>query len=141
MDLLTQKEIETEVQGYISNPAVLESEPGYPYWRWGKNGDRQFEILMYQIYKRRIDRHEFVGQYDDVRLMRGTKERGRDLVLYLDGKVVGVVQCKFTASQNHKFHKAAVAKEIIKFSLYALMDSKLAPYPSQFDYVWRIAHV
>lgn len=109
---------------------------GQPYPLNGLQSGRIFEILLYHIFKERIERGEFTGKIDDITLMRGVRERGIDVFLHYQGKNVGLIQCK-----KHKDlqSKSLVAKEIIKFVLYYLTDRTLITDIHNFTYFYAVS--
>ncbi|MFV8646195.1 hypothetical protein, partial [Ralstonia pseudosolanacearum] len=56
-------------------------------------GDRQFELLSYSLLKNEISSGKLPG-VDDIAIMQGVGERGRDCILYFESNVRGLVQCK-----------------------------------------------
>lgn len=93
--------------------------------------DRDFEVLIYYLFKEEIAKGKYVGKFDDAFLMQGIGERGRDIILTYKGKNVGVVQCK---KYNKNLNKPDFAKEVIKFVLNYLMDNDLISDISNFEY-------
>ena len=39
--------------------------------------DRDFEILLYSLTKRKILESKYLGQYDDIQLLSGIRDKGR----------------------------------------------------------------
>lgn len=91
--------------------------------------NRHFEILAYLILREKAGEHTF---YNDVSLLPTGADNGRD-VLLRRGKVTGVVQCKRYAS---KLGLNDLLIEILRFALYAVRDSKLAPMPNTRYEIW-----
>ncbi|WP_118975919.1 AAA family ATPase [Taibaiella koreensis] len=91
---------------------------------------RRFEELLYSIFKLKIEKQE-LSDYDDVSLMGGVAEQGRDCVLFRTGKAHGVIQCKKYASN---LGKDEFGCEITKFVLYSLLDERLISDPKDFTY-------
>lgn len=100
----------------------------YPYEQLPS---RDFEKLLYHIFDQDIKHGVYGGIYDQIDLMQGVGERGRDSVLYFKGAKVGVIQCKRNAK---RLSKPEVACEIIKFSLHYLKDSSLITDLQNFTY-------
>ncbi len=133
---LTPIEVEQELSNFAIKPPAFETGQGYPLHSLS---DRQFEILIYQIFKNEIAQRKYQGQFDDIALMTGVSEKGRDCVLYFQNKSVGVVQCKHSASPTNKLSKPDVAKEIIKFALHALQNDSLVNDPRNFSYFFVVS--
>lgn len=95
--------------------------------------DREFEILIYFLFKMEIGKGLYPGLYDSIKLMKGVAERGRDSVLVYKGKNSGIIQCKKYAGA---ITKPALAKEIIKFLLHLIQDPSLIEnyYQDKFSY-------
>lgn len=100
--------------------------------------DRVFEILLYQIFKARIESNDYTlkNQYDGVVLMQGVGERGRDCFLTKKGKNVGVIQCK---QLNKNLTKPQVLTEILKFTLHYILDNSLISNINNFTYYFAVS--
>lgn len=109
-------------------PLTIES--GITLLPFSELGDREFELLSYLLVQDEIKEssHE---NLDNISLMQGVSERGRDCVLYNQGKVVGLIQCK---KYTGRLTKPQALKEIIKFLLFATLDNSLLPDPDNFEY-------
>lgn len=79
--------------------------------------DRRFEEFVRDLYFQDIQAKVFDDQFDNVQLLSGNKEQGRDCVLYKNGNSAGVIQCK---RYDRALTKPESAKEIIKFCLYSV---------------------
>ena len=79
---------------------------------FGHLDDRTFEVLAWRL------KREEVGP-DRVRLMQGTGERGRDVVVYDGGRVDTILQCKLLGS---RMTKPAVIRELLKVALHDVLD-------------------
>lgn len=110
---------ETEIDKITSNIKKLTSYSAEPY-PLNSLTDREFEVLLYFIYQKQINDKAFMK----VTLMSGVGERGRDVVLSLNGKDVGIIQCK---KHKSNIDKPTIAKEIIKFCLYQIVEKDLMP--------------
>lgn len=95
------------------------------------SSDRRFEKLLHRIFEYRI-KDDLKGKFDKATLMQGGSERGRDVLLQLNGKVNGAIQCKMNTSGN--LSKENVSKEIIKFALYYYQDNSLVDDLESFIY-------
>lgn len=100
--------------------------------------DRVFEILLYQIFKARIESNDYTldNRYDGVVLMQGVGERGRDCFMTKKGKNIGVIQCK---QVNKNLTKPEVLKEIIKFTLHYILDKSLISDINNFTYYLAVS--
>lgn len=90
--------------------------------------DRPFEVLAYSLLRAEsseTDRH------DHVRLLQEGPDRGRDLLLYRDGKLVGIVQCKRKAKV---LGLEEILTELLRFSLYAAREPSLLPAGEELRY-------
>jgi len=93
-------------------------------------GDREFEMLVYSLIEARIQGGDYTN-FDRVVLMKGVGERGRDCLLYRQGHVAGLVQCK---KLQKKISRPEVMEEIIKFLMFTLCEDDLMPSPEVFEY-------
>lgn len=113
----------------------LEKEPIIPLALAGNSfpyrdlGHRRFEELLYSIYKIKIN--EQGAFYDNISLMSGVRDQGRDCSFSKNGINNALVQCKKYASP---ITKQQFAEEITKYVLYSLIDEKLLPDPENFCY-------
>lgn len=120
-----QIEIESEA-GY--KPLTIES--GITLLPFSELGDREFELLSYLLVQEEI-RASKHANLDNIALMQGVSERGRDCVLYNQGEVAGLIQCK---KYTGRLTKPQALKEIVKFLLFATLDDSLLPNPDNFEY-------
>lgn len=108
---------------------------GYPYNSIAS--DRRFEELIYSIYKKKIENDRIWKElYDDIALMQGVGEKGRDCVLYKNGTVTGVIQCK---KYDDRISKRDCAKEILKFVLYSFFDNAVLPDANNLIYYFVVS--
>jgi len=100
--------------------------------------DRVFEILLYQIFKARIETNDYTlkSKYDSIYLMQGVGERGRDSFLVKKGKNVAVIQCK-QISKN--ITKPEVFQEILKFVMHSIIDNTLISNYKEFIYFFAVS--
>jgi hypothetical protein len=108
----------------------------YPY---SVLDDRRFEELHYSIGKLRIEKGDWKGQFDEINLLQGVGERGRDCSLHLDGKSLGLIQCKHSIASGNRIPRPECAREIIKFVLHYLLDNKLIDDPKNFTYWFAVS--
>lgn len=120
MYIYRAEEINNEKVNFKNKPIIYSGQK-YPYENLD---DRMFEVLIYDLYKRH--EIELKHNFDNILLMSGVAEHGRDAVMYAKGEVRAIIQCKHT-SVNNRMEKSTAAKEIIKFVLYAIEDTELIP--------------
>lgn len=109
-------------------PLTIES--GIALLPFSELGDREFELLSYLLVQEEINDSKHAN-IDSISLMQGVSERGRDCVLYNQGKVAGLIQCK---KYTGRLTKPQALREIIKFLLFATLDESLLPDPDNFEY-------
>ncbi|URC14809.1 ATP-binding protein [Flavobacterium sp. B183] len=91
---------------------------------------RRFEQLLYSLYSIRIGESNF-EKFDNISLMSGVSEKGRDCALFTCGKSTGLIQCK---KHSSNLSIAAFGEEITKFVLYSLLEPTLIDDPDNFTY-------
>ena len=120
MERISKEIIESEINREYKPNAY---QAGYKTLPFNDLSDRDFEILIYQLIRERIkNSHEI--RFDDIALMQGVGEQGRDCCLYKDGQVAGVAQCK---KYKERLTKPSVIKEILKFLMYSIVDNTIFP--------------
>ncbi len=117
----------SEVNSTENKPVILEGRDK-PY---EKLNDREFEVLSYYLFKK--NKVGMNKEYDNIDLMQGVGEKGRDCILYKNGEVAGIIQCKHT-EKNSRMDKTAAFKEIIKFALNCIKDKTIIPKDKMIDY-------
>ncbi len=132
----TDKQIEEEIESYDNCPPVYQGAIAYPYEILG---DRKFEVLLYSIFKRRSKGVNNKSRFDDIALMTGVGEQGRDCALFYHGDSVGLIQCKHSINPAVRVDKPTVACEIIKFILSYLLDRSLITDVSDFTYYFAVS--
>lgn len=80
---------------------------------------RDFERLLYFLFDKE---KENTSEYDEVVLMQGVGERGRDCVLRFKGENIGLIQCK---RLQRNISEPDVAQEVLKFLLHVIKDENL----------------
>jgi hypothetical protein len=100
--------------------------------------DRAFEILLYQVFKDKIERDEnnIRHKFNSIDLMQGVGEKGRDCLLTKNGKNVGIIQCKKIASN---ITKPQFVKEVLKFLLFSIKDVSLISSSKEFTYFFSVS--
>ena len=91
---------------------------------------RRFEELLYSIYKTEIENNQF-EQFDGISLMNGVRDKGRDCALLKQGKNYGLIQCK---RYDKNYGKDDFGEEIVKFTLYSLLEPTLMYDINEFIY-------
>lgn len=79
---------------------------------------RRFEILAYLL------KRTLAGTGDSVTLVKSSKDRGRDVTVHRDGRLIEIVQCK---NQADPMSAPDVVRETLKIALHAHLDSSLLP--------------
>jgi hypothetical protein len=97
---------------------------------------RDFEKLIYCLFEKEMQMGRYEGLYDDIWLMEGVREKGKDCSLYKGGKLAGVVQCKHSENMA-RVGKVTVAKDIIKFLLHIINGGKKITQP--FHYYFTVS--
>lgn len=90
---------------------------------------RRFEELLYSIYRPKLNSTEF--PFDNISLMSGVRDQGRDCALRKNGTNTGVIQCK---KYKSPLNKKQFAEEVTKYILYSLIDKQLLPDADNFCY-------
>jgi hypothetical protein len=108
-------------------PVALANKP-FPYNQIAD--PRRYEQLVYSLYSAQIRNHNF-EEFDNISLMSGVREKGRDCALFSSGKSTGLIQCKKHASN---LSIPVFGEEITKFALYSLLESNLIDNPDNFTY-------
>lgn len=98
--------------------------------------DRRFEELIYSIFKQEIDNNN-LPPFDNIHILKGIKDQGRDCSLHTKGKNTGLIQCKWYAN---RLENPECIKEIIKFILYYIIDNSLISDLSDFIYYFIAAN-
>ena len=86
---------------------------------FNKLDSREFEEIVYHYFNDQINNGLYLGMYDNVELSSGVGEKGADAMLFLNGKIKGVVQCK---KYKNNIVLELVLSEIIKFVLYHIVE-------------------
>ena len=113
---------------------------GFPYHYYDLS-PRQFESLIYDIAQQDIEykRSEFGKSFDSAGWPDKPGDRGRDILLFQNGKPSGVIQCKHSRSNTKKFTKRECLKEIIKLVLNYLIDNSLVYNLDSFKYYFTVS--
>lgn len=127
MEKINNERLKQEISsGY--KPLALDA--GLSALPFSELDDRDFENLIYCLVGAEIKLGEY-GAFDDVVLMKGVGERGRDCILYSAQRLSGVIQCKKVKA---RIPRPALIKEIVKFLLFSLLDEDLMPRNVDFEY-------
>lgn len=100
---------------------------------------RRFEELIYSIYKLEIEDGNLKGKFDEIKILQGVRERGRDCSLHIKGKNFGLIQCKFSIDDKTRISAPECAREIIKFVLHYLLDNHLIYDEDNFLYYFSVS--
>ncbi|MCE7067405.1 NACHT domain-containing NTPase [Dyadobacter sp. CY326] len=128
MDIVTFEK--PPIEKDVERPVALAGQ-GYPYNLIAST--RRFEELIYSICKAKISDifDEGFDGFDEVSLMTGVADRGRDCALFKNGKAHGLVQCK---NYSKNYSKEDFGLEMTKFILYSLLERKLIYDKKDFTY-------
>lgn len=127
MSSIVQYNFSPDISSNERRPSAIANQ-SFPYNLIAS--DRRFEELLYSVIKFKIENTSF-HEFDQVGLMTGVRDKGRDCVLLKKGKNYGLVQCK---KYNDNFSKANFGEEIVKFALYSIVDPSLIHDNSNFLY-------
>lgn len=125
---VSDSQLQTELKGGY-RPEIV--EPAILNLPFELLGDRQFETLAYLLMKKEIASGKHTD-FDDVALMQGVGERGRDCVLFARSEVRGLIQCKKLST---RLTRPALLREMVKFLLNACLDQSILPAPDSFSYL------
>jgi Predicted NTPase (NACHT family) len=133
MKVIRDSEIQEALLGFIKPTSY--SGQNFPFTDLN---DRSFEILLYQIFKNRIEFQDNTVNdlFDSVALMQGVGEQGRDSVLLKCGRNVGLIQCK---QINKNLTKPEIIKEITKFCINSIIDKSLVFDRGNFIYYLAVS--
>jgi hypothetical protein len=91
--------------------------------------DRRFEILSYRLLCAELN-----DQAHRVRLMQGSGERGRDVLIYDDaGRLATIAQCK---KYQDRLDRPLLLRELLKLALHAHLDGSLLGSASLNYEIW-----
>jgi len=127
----TKKTLDSLDDNSIIKPSSYEGAINFPL---EKLRPREFELLTYFTIQQVIYHEGKWMDFSHIELLGGVRDNGMDCVFKEDGVNVGVIQCKHT-SKNIALAKTILAKEILKFLLYALKTPSLLPNADKFKYL------
>lgn len=127
LDKLSEITIDLENESFKKKPISFEKQIGFPYHDLQP---RDFERLVYSLFRKEILNNRIEG-CDEIQLMQGVGERGRDCLLLKEGEPVGVIQCK---RYKGNIDVSEVGKEITKFILHYTQDRSLISDINNFTY-------
>ncbi|MWC29767.1 HD domain-containing protein [Paenibacillus sp. MMS18-CY102] len=130
---LDAAEIQTENAQFANKPLAFENQIGYPFCELQP---RDFERLAFCLYQAELQKRP-TGAYDEIQLMQGVGERGRDCLLLRGGKTVGLIQCK---RYKTNIDVSEIGREIVKFVLHSLLDPALLPDVNDFSYKIAVSY-
>lgn len=96
--------------------------------------DDLFELFVGDICSELKGQEEW-DWYDSVRRFSGGADAGRDVILHMDGKCVGTIQCK---KYNKPVQLNLVLEELTKYLLYGQVKTGMLP-PSGQEFRWYLA--
>ncbi|SBV31864.1 protein of unknown function [uncultured Sphingopyxis sp.] len=104
---------------------IVAQSPTFPLLELG---DYQFERLVRDLLAAEAAHRQ---DYDAATLMPQGADRGRDILLYRQGRLAGIVQCK---RLKHRMRLSDIKYELIKYCLFAVRDPSIAPRGSKPGY-------
>lgn len=129
MNIIKPADIEKESAKIVAQDII---DPSYSSLPLYELSDREFEILIYSLFKEKISKNDWPESFSDqISLMSGVAERGRDCVLYKNDKVSGIIQCK---QYKNPYSRPNLLEELTKFLLYSILDEDLIPDIDDFIY-------
>lgn len=117
------------------NPNVYANH-GFPYYL---KSPKEFEEIVYHIYSNEITSGLWRGKFDTINWLDKVGERGRDCTLHINGRNVGVIQCKHSENNTHALTKPDCIKEICKFVLHYGIDQSLISDMKTFTYYFVVS--
>lgn len=90
--------------------------------------DREFELLAHALLDAESEGN---ADYDRARLLHEGSDRGRDILLYKNTRLTGVVQCKRKAK---RLGLPEIQAEILRFTLHAARNPELLPSGETLSY-------
>jgi len=110
-------------------------------YRYSQLSDHwRFEELVYSIYRQEINGGSWSGMYDQIQLLQGVRDRGRDCILHRNRIATGVIQCKHSIHSDEAVNKPECIREIIKFVLHSIIDPTILPDVKSFTYYFAVSH-
>ena len=82
---------------------------------------REFEEVVYHYFIDQINKGFYDGINDAAELSSGVGEKGADIILFLEGKINGVIQCK---KYKNNIGISLLLSEVIKFLLHHVLEIK-----------------
>lgn len=107
--------------GRAAAPSTFHIAAQAPHFPLGQLESRVFEMLAHDLLHAEISNG---ARYDRVVLLSEGADRGRDVLLYRNRALVGIVQCKRKVSATGI---GAIASELLKYCLFANRDPELRP--------------
>jgi hypothetical protein len=118
---LADEEVTAERSDVGVKPHVIAQAPDFPLLSLS---NRQFELLVHALLE--VEASEAAG-YDRASILAEGADRGRDILLFRNGIVVGLAQCKRYAQ---RLGIGQILTELLKFGFFAVRDSRLVPSSS-----------
>lgn len=111
-------ELASERQASLPRLHIVAQSSSFPLLELG---DRQFEQLARDLLAANAGKP---SGYDRATLLREGADRGRDIILYNDGRLAGIIQCKRKASS---LGITEIRRELLKYCLFAVRDPAISP--------------
>ncbi len=130
---LAPEEIVAEQAKWSVRPHVTTRGPHLPLLDLH---DRQFELLAYFLLEAEVG--SLGGGHDRTTLLREGADRARDLLLYRQRQLVGIVQCK---RKSARVGRPEIIRELLRYCLHAVRDAELAPKgPASYE-MWTASEI
>lgn len=119
-------------QNIISNQKYT-TRANAPYPLYSMQSD-DYANLVYWVYKTEIQDGPWSKNFDDIAIMRATRDQGKDCVLYKNGIMTGAIQCKHSINPKGVVSDNDFLKEFTKFLLYAVVPNSKIKIDKKFVY-------
>ncbi|MCY3541129.1 MAG: hypothetical protein F4183_05135 [Rhodothermaceae bacterium] len=132
MPIHEEKDVKAELESVRSLDTLQPQVNQYPYFRLSSE---YFELLTYELFDNSSPPSQH-RSWNKVLLMSSGSDSARDITLYSNEKLVGIVQCK---RQKNNFALSAVLKEVSKCILYSEVDDELPKLSGEVQYFLTLA--
>lgn len=127
----------------LSKPKKLNKTSNYPTkgsnpYNLSQMNSDDFAKLTYWLYRTEIEEGKWSKEFDDIAIMKATRDAGRDCVLYKSGVMKGVIQCKHSVN-TALMSVDAFLIEFTKFILYSIEFPEKVKLGNNFKYYVAIS--
>jgi len=116
----------------ITSKKIYQTSQGKAY-NLAQMNSNDFANMVFWVYKIEVNTGTFSKLFDDIAIMKATRDFGRDCVLYQNGIMKGAIQCKHTTSSTSMTEEVFL-KEFSKFILYSIKFPKKVALVQDFVY-------